>query len=123
MDATGSILPGLRPANVVRNVFIKPNVNPRICIFAEVAEGFAFLQTFYFSFGLQALDFGAFALSFNPAGEINLHRGNRAGVRGIGFDGSLAFLIAKVGPPGGARFGRRVGRAWAGQQLRPQFAG
>jgi hypothetical protein len=122
MDATGSILPGFRLTDVGRDVFIKSDVDARVGVLAEVAEGFEFhpaQERRVFRAGLR----GAFALSFNPAGEINLHRGNRAGVRGIGFDGSLAFLIAKVGPPGGARFGRRVGRAWAGQQLRPQFAG
>lgn len=122
MDATGSILPGFRLTDVGRDVFIKSDVDARSSIFADVPEGFAFLQTFDFGFGLQALDFGTSALSFNPAGEINLHRGNRAGARAIGFDGRQD-LAPVLCPPSSARFGRRVGRARAGQQLRPQFAG
>ena len=56
MDATGSILHGFRLTDVGRDVFIKSDVNPRSSILADVAEGFAFLQTFDFGFGLQALD-------------------------------------------------------------------
>lgn len=42
MDATGSILPGLRLADVGRDVFIKSDVDARIRVFAKVAKGFKF---------------------------------------------------------------------------------